>query len=578
MGVAIAEEVHAIGRHMILAPGINIARTPLNGRTFEYFSEDPCLTKEMAIPFIQGVQSMGIGACVKHYAANNQETDRTSCNAIIAERPLQEIYLRAFREVVQEADPWAVMGSYNKINGVYGCEHKYLIRDILMDRWGFKGFVVSDWFATRPIETTEGCINGGLSLEMPNPNKYKRKRLQRALDARKFSIEAVDDLVYRFLRVLLIAQSYQQQSGSRNTPEHQHLARIIAEEGMVLLKNHSNLLPLSLDDIDSIALVGRNLRKKFGGFLYGGSSAVKPPYEITPFDGLKEKLKGKVKLLSGVSKADIAIVFAGLNHNRGEDSEFRDKAQLELPTNQVELITNTAAENPNTVVVLIAGSPIAMSEWIDKVPVVLMAWYPGMEGGRAIANVLFGDAEPSGRLPITFPVTLSDSPAHHSGERRHYPGDEEKNVYYDEGIFVGYRWFDEKQIEPLFPFGFGLSYTGFEYTNANINKELASASDASLEIQLDVTNIGERSGADTIQVYSRDIQSSVVRPPQELVGFKKVFLKPNERKTISITVHARDLAFYDVESHDWKVDPGEFELKIGRSSRDIKMKTSIVLD
>ncbi len=578
MGVAMAEEVRAVGRHMLLAPGINIARTPLNGRTFEYFSEDPYLTKELAIPFVQGVQSVGIGACVKHYAANNQEIDRRSCNAIIAERPLHEIYLRAFREVVKEADPWAIMGCYNKVNGVYGCENKYLIKDILMDRWGFKGFVMSDWFATRPIETTEGCINGGLSLEMPIPSKYKRKRLQRSLKDGKFSVESLDDLVYRFLRVLLMAQSFEQQSGSRNSSEHQNLARIIAEEGMVLLKNHGNLLPLSLDEIDSIALVGRNLKKKFGGFLYGGSSAVKPPYEITPLEGLKEKLKGKVKILSNVSKADIAIVFAGLNHNKGEDSEASDRAKLELPTEQVELITTTAANNPNTVVVLIAGSPIAMREWINKVPVVLDAWYPGMEGGRAIANVLFGDAEPSGRLPITFPKKLSDSPAHSSRERRHYPGDDEKNVFYDEGVFIGYRWFDEKEIEPLFPFGFGLSYTGFEYENVLISKESASANDDSLEIQLDVINIGDRPGADTIQVYSRDIQSSIVRPPQELVGFEKVFLKPNERKTISIQVRARDLAFYDVESHDWKVEQGEFQLKIGRSSRDIKMKTSILFD
>ncbi|MHA2313864.1 MAG: beta-glucosidase [Candidatus Hermodarchaeia archaeon] len=575
MGVAIAEEVRAVGRHMLLAPGINIARTPLNGRTFEYFSEDPYLTKELAIPFVQGVQSVGIGACVKHYAANNQETDRRSCNAIIDERTLHEIYLRAFRAVVKEADPWSVMGCYNKVNDVYGCEHKYLIRDILMDRWGFKGFVMSDWFATRPIETTEGCINGGLSLEMPLPNKYKRKRLQKSFKDGKFSIESLDDLVYRFLRVLLMTQSFEQQPGARNSVEHQNLARSIAEEGMVLLKNHGNLLPLSLDEIESIALVGRNLKKKFGRFLYGGSSAVKPPYEITPHEGLKEKLKGKVKILSNVSKADIAIVFAGLNHNKGEDSESSDRAKLELPPEQVKLITETAANNPNTVVVLIAGSPIAMSDWIEKVPVVLDAWYPGMEGGRAIANVLFGDAEPSGRLPITFPEQLSDSPAHSSGEKRHYPGDEEKNVFYDEGIFVGYRWFDETEIEPLFPFGFGLSYTGFEYENVLLSRESVSANDDSFEIQVDVVNIGDRLGADTIQVYSKDIQSSIIRPPQELVGFEKVLLKPTERKTVSIQVLVRDLAFYDVESHDWKIEPGDFELRIGRSSRDIKMKTSI---
>ena len=578
MGVAIAEEVRAIGRHMLLAPGINIARTPLNGRTFEYFSEDPYLTKELAIPFIQGVQSLGIGACVKHFAANNQETDRRFCNAIIDERPLHEIYLRAFRDVVQEADPWSVMGSHNKVNGKYCCAHQYLIRDILMDRWGFKGFVMTDWFATREIKATEECINGGLSLEMPLPNKYKRKRLQQAFNAGKFSSEFLDDLVSRFLRVLLMAQSFEQQPGARNTSEHQYLARTIAEEGMVLLKNQGNLLPLSLNEIESIALVGRNLKKKFGRLLYGGSSAVKPPYEITPFEGVKEKLKGKVKIVSDVSKADAAIVFAGLNHNRGEDSEFGDKTTLELSKEQVELIASTAATNPNTIVVLITGSPITMSDWIDAVPVVLEAWYPGMEGGRAIANILFGEAEPSGRLPITFPRRLLDSPAHSSGEKRHYPGDDEKNVFYDEGIFVGYRWFDEKKIEPLFPFGFGLSYTGFDYENVCVSKDLVSGYHDSFEISLDVINIGKRLGAETIQVYAHDIQASLERPPQELVAFEKIVLNPNEQKTILIRVQTKDLAFYDVRNHDWKVEPGEFTLNIGHSSRDIRTNTSITVD
>ncbi|MHA2428495.1 MAG: glycoside hydrolase family 3 C-terminal domain-containing protein, partial [Candidatus Hermodarchaeia archaeon] len=424
-------------------------------------------------------------------------------------------------------------------------------------------------------KTTEGCINAGLSLEMPFPSKYKRNRLYRSLAEGKFSIESLDDLVYRFLRVLLMAQTLKHQPGSRNSPAYQTLARKIAEEGMVLLKNQGNLLPLSLNAIESIALVGRNLKKKFGRLLYGGSSAVKPPYEITPFEGLKEKLKGKAIIHSNPSRANIAIVFAGLNHNRGEDSETYDRSQLELPSQQINLITNTAAENPNTIVVLIAGSPIAMNGWIDQVPVVLEAWYPGMEGGRAIANVLFGDAEPSGRLPLTFPQKLTDSPAHSTGEKRHYPGDEHKNVFYDEGIFIGYRWFDKKQIDPLFPFGFGLSYTDFEYLNVSINKETVSPNDKTIDILVDVENIGERMGTDTIQVYSRDIQSTVIRPPQELVGFEKVLLQPKEHKTVSIPIKTRDLSFYDVKTHDWKLEPGDFELKIGRSSRDIKMKTTV---
>ncbi|MHA1637996.1 MAG: glycoside hydrolase family 3 protein, partial [Candidatus Thorarchaeota archaeon] len=513
MGIAIAEEVRAVGRHMLLAPGINIARTPLNGRTFEYFSEDPYLTKELAIPFVKGIQSKGIGACVKHYAANNQEIDRRSSSSEIDERTLHEIYLRAFREVVKEADPWSVMGCYNKVNGVYGCENKYLIRDLLMERWGFKGFVMSDWFATRPIETAEGCINGGLSLEMPWPSKYKQKLLLQAFNDGKFTLETLEDLVYRFLRVMYLTGAFERpkdlSQGSRNTPEHQKLARTIAEEGMVLLKNEGNLLPLSLDDLESVALVGKNITKKFGRILYGGSSAVKPPYEITPLIGMKEKLKGKVEIISDAARADLAIVFAGLDHDKGMDSESSDREKLELPAEQVELIKQTVASNQNTIVVLISGSPIAMADWLDSVPAVLKAWYPGMEGGRAIADVLFGDVNPSGRLPITFPKQLTDSPAHSTGERRNYPGDDEKRVYYDEGIFVGYRWFDEKGIEPLFPFGYGLSYTEFEYENVQIDRGTLVGPEDSLTINVDVTNIGERSGAEAIQVYANDIETSV---------------------------------------------------------------------
>ena len=271
LGVAMAEEIRAVNRHMLLAPGVNIARTPVNGRTFEYFSEDPYLTKELAIPLVQGVQSLGVGACVKHYAANNQEIDRRSNNSVVDERTLHEIYLRAFREIVREADPWSIMGCYNKVNGVFGCENEYLIRDILMDRWGFKGFVMSDWFATRPIETAEGCINGGLSLEMPFPARYKQKTLMKSFEEGKFTEETLDDLVYRFLRVMFLTGAFEEPrtlpQGSRNTAEHQALAQRIAEEGMVLLKNQGNLLPLNLEDIDSVLLTGPNLKKRFGRVL-----------------------------------------------------------------------------------------------------------------------------------------------------------------------------------------------------------------------------------------------------------------------------------------------------------------------
>jgi beta-glucosidase len=345
---------------------------------------------------------------------------------------------------------------------------------------------------------------------------------------------------------------------------------------MVLLKNQGNLLPLSREDVGTVALKGPNLRKKFGRLFYGGSSAVKPPYEITPLEGVREKLESETRIINDASEADLAIIFAGLNHDKGLDSETYDRQMLELPDDQVEQINQTASDNPNTVVVLIAGSAIAMRDWIDNVPVVLDAWYAGMESGRAIANVLFGDVCPSGKLPVTFPQQLKDSPAHHSGLARHYPGDEEKRVYYDEGIFVGYRWFDEKEITPLYPFGYGLSYTAFEFGEVQSDRNKISGKDDALVIKVDVENTGKHSGAEVVQIYSHDIQSSVERPPKELVGFEKMMLKPGERGTASIRVKAHDLMFYDVEKHEWCLEPGEYELLIGNSSRDLYSK--IMLD
>jgi len=573
VGEAMGEEVRALGRHMILAPAMNIHRTPLCGRTFEYFSEDPFLTKEIAIQIVNGIQSKGIGGCLKHYVANNQESDRTSCSAEIDERTLHEIYLRAFQAVVKEADPWAIMAAYNKINGVYACENKELLRNLLFEKWGFNGIVMTDWFSTRKDKTTEDCINAGLSLEMPWTFKYKIKHLQKAYNEGSFNDETLDDLVRRNLRVMIltgaISDSTELPKGTRNTAHHQNLARRAAEEGMVLLKNDGNLLPLDLDSIDKIALLGPNLKKKFGGFLKGGSSGVKPPYEITPLSGMKEKCKGKVQIVSDASEADLAIVFAGLDNSKGGDSEFQDRSSLDLPPDQIALINQTVATNPNTIVVLIAGSPLAMDDWLGTVPVVLQAWYPGMEGGHAIANILFGDVNPSGKLPLTFPKKLSDSPAHSTGDPRNFPGDEEKRVFYDEGVFVGYRWFDEKNIEPLFPFGFGMSYTSFDFGNVHLSKSNLQGFEDTLSVDVGITNTGNTAGAEVIQVYAHDVKASVERPPRELVGFEKVSLQPGETKSVSILVKANDLAFFDIEKHDWTIEPGDFNFLIGNSSRTI---------
>ncbi|TFG26311.1 glycosyl hydrolase, partial [Candidatus Thorarchaeota archaeon] len=569
----------AVGRHVLLAPGMNIARTPLNGRTFEYFSEDPYLTKELAIPLVNGIQEQRVAACLKHFAANNQETDRRSSSSEVDERTLHEIYLRAFRTTVKESNPWSVMSCYNKVNGLYGSEHKYLLRETLMEKWGFHGFVVSDWIATKPIKTTEACVNAGLGLEMPWPLRYKTKSLMKAYNHGKFSDETLDDLVRRNLRVMMLSGVFDKPEklpqGSRNTEEHQRLARHTAEEGMVLLKNDKELLPLDIDNQKRISVHGRHMWKKFGGFLKGGSSAVSPPYEIEPLKGLANKCHNKVKLFPHDSFADVAIVFVGLDHSRGGDSESSDRKSLHLPQEQVKLIKKVATDHLRTVVCIIAGSPIAMDDWIDDVEAILMCWYGGMEAGNAIAKVLFGDVNPSGKLPLTFPKKLSDSPAHHSGESRNYPGDDEKRVFYDEGIYVGYRWFDEKNIEPLFPFGFGMSYTTFELGDLHLTKDHLNHLEDSLTIEVEIVNTGEYAGSEVIQVYAHDVKSSVSRPPRELVGFEKIYLRPNESKRLPIVVKAEDLAFYDIEIHDWNLEQGDFKLLIGNSSRAIYLDADV---
>ncbi len=572
VGAAMGQEVRASGRHMLLAPGINIARTPLNGRTFEYFSEDPCLTREIAAPVVVGIQSEGVGACIKHYAANNQETDRGSSSSEIDERTLHETYLRAFEGVVKEADPWAVMSAYNKVNGVYCSGHEYLIREVLMKKWGFQGFVMTDWFATRPMKSTAQCINAGLSLEMPWPKIYKTSALEKAFEAGEFSEESLHDLIIRYLKVMYMTGAFA--DGPQSTPQavstihNQAVARRVAEEGMVLLKNEGGLLPL--DKKDLVCIFGTHLKKKFGRLLYGGSSAVVPPQEVTPLEGMlrhKNVMPPPQDRLRCVQGAQACVVFVGLDHGRGKDSETRDRKRLELPDKQVKLIKEVALLGRPVVVVLIAGSPIAMSEWIDDVQAVLMAWYPGMEGGHAIADALFGTTNPSGKLPITFPARIEDSPAHSSGSPRTYPGDEEKRVWYDEGIYVGYRWFDKQGIEPLFPFGFGLSYTEFRLDYIQLEREILNSPEDTTVLEVAIENIGERPGAEVLQLYLENTNSRVERPPRELIGFEKVHLEPGERKAARITLKAGDLAFYDAESHNWIIEDRPHDVIIGNSSR-----------
>jgi beta-glucosidase len=462
-GKALGEETRAAGRHAILAPGINIARSPLNGRTYEYFSEDPLLTKEIAIPMVRGIQTNRIAACVKHYVANNQETNRKLVSAEIDERTLNEIYLRSFRDVIQESDPWMLMSAFNKVNGKYTYANKPILNDLL-EKWNFSGFVVSDWFSlsrSDPKVSTKDCLQARLSLEMPKANVYHPDNLLELLKSNKITIQNIDKVLRPLLktmfRVGLFEQKISLPKARRNTAKHQLLAQRMAEESIVLLKNERELLPLNINEIQQIAVIGPNLKKKFGKLLYGGSAGVVPPHEITPFDGLRTRCKGKIKLTNDVDNSDAVIIVAGLNHDsqgnllRGEsdhkkaellhgfDAEGTDRNRLELPEDQIQLINMVTSRNPNTIVLLINGSPIAMDEWLEKVPAVVEAWYPGMEGGHAIAKILFGDTSPSGKLPVTFPKSLDDSPAHKSKET--FPG-VDLITSYKEGIFIGYRHFD----------------------------------------------------------------------------------------------------------------------------------------
>ena len=577
-GKAVAEEVREVGAHMLLAPGINIQRTPMNGRTFEYQTEDPYLNKILAVMTVKGIQSQKIAACVKHFVCNNQETNRFTVSSEVSERALEEIYLPAFKATVQEADAWSFMTCYNKVNGIYGSENIDLLRNRLMGMWGFKGFTVSDWNGTA-YTSTEECVKAGLSLEMPMAKILTKRKMAKAFNEGKFTIDEINDNIRRLLRVMFLVGLFNDEKtlpkGSRNTPEHQKLARIIAEDGIILLKNEGNLLPINIEKVKKIAVIGpnKNFRLGGGGGILsggGGSSLNFPPYEIDPLEGLKKKCGTKVEIIDTPSKADLTIIFAGLNHNNGMDAEGQDKEDFSLSIEQVKLIKETSQENPRTIVVLISGSPISMEDWINQVPCVVEAWYGGMEAGTAIAKVLFGDVNPSGKLTITFPKKLSDSPAHVS--KRTFPGDDK--VYYDEGIFVGYRHFDTKHIEPLFPFGFGLSYTTFNYKNLIIDKKKIGKNDV-IKVSIDVTNSGKIEGKEIVQLYVSDIESSVERPTKELKGFEKIALHPSETKTVVFELKEEDFSFYSKTDNSWIVESGVFNILVGSSSRDIRLQGEI---
>ena len=728
VGRALGEEVKVKGAHILLAPMVNIHRSPLAGRHFECYAEDPYLTARMAVATINGLQSEGVGACIKHIVCNDSEFERMSISSEVDERTLREIYLMPFEVAVREARPWAVMSAYNKVNGTYCSENDRLLLDILKDEWGFDGLVISDWAGTY----SDRAAHGGLDLEMPGPARWMGTDVLLALENGAITECQLDDKVRRLLNTIQKAGAFQTPDilpeGSEDKPEYLRLARQVAGESIVLLKN-DGLLPLDLGKLDSITVIGENAR--WAQVMGGGSAEVVPHYTVSPLDGIrkmaaddvevtyalgcpihkslplidmgslveingarrgftlqlfdncellgeprvttffdrahitwsdelltpippaefsarlsatirpgttggyafgltgngiyrlsidgealidnwqvseivdeypwgKEELTADIKLEAGVdyqlsieygwrgfkpwrmlrlgcwpptvedpigeavalaAGCDVALVFAGLTSEW--ESEGYDRADMHLRGDQDELIRRVAEANPNTIVVLNTGAPVTM-DWLDEVPAVLQSWYGGQETGNAIADVLFGDVNPSGKLPTTFPRRLEDNPTYIN-----YPGENGK-VHYGEGVFVGYRYYDKKLIEPLFPFGHGLSYTSFVYSSLSVDKA-EYTSDDQIYVSLDVQNTGRRPGAEVVQLYVRDVECSLMRPDKELKAFEKILLEAGELKTVTFTLDRQALSFYDPSKQSWVAESGEFEVLLGSSSRDIRL-------
>lgn len=739
VGQALGQEAKTKGAHVLLAPTVNIHRSPVNGRNFENFSEDPYLSARMAVAYINGVQSEGVGTSVKHYICNDSEFERTTINSQVGERALREIYLPSFQAAIREAHSWTIMAAYNQVNGIAASEHPTLLTEILRDEWGYDGVVVSDWFFS--VKSTAASVNAGLDLEMPGPPIWRGEKLLHAVERGEVAEATLDESVRRLLRLLIKAGVFEhpeeQPEQAIDLPEHRAIARAAAAEGMVLLKNERAVLPLQRERLKSIALIGPNT--KVARIMAGGSAQVNAHYAITPYEGVVAKLGDQVQigyelgctnhkmlpllasdqLLAGAegdahglqnvyfnnpdltgaavyqeisesaeqmwftmpstainsdgfsvrstarfipaetgnyvfslvssglsrlfvdgqlvidnwtrqvpgeayfgmgstevtasmqvvigreyqltleyskspatqlpavrlggllpispyaieravalaTRSDVVLIFAGLS---GEwESEGFDRPNIDLVGRQNELIERVAAVNKNTVVVLNTGSPIAMP-WLDQVAAVVQAWYPGQECGNAMADVLFGDVNPSGKLTQTFPLRLEDNPAYIN-----YPGENGK-VTYGEGLFVGYRYYEKKRIAPLFPFGFGLSYTTFDYGALRLSAQEIGPDDT-LELALDVTNTGQRAGKEVVQVYVRDIASRLHRPEKELKEFAKVHLAPGECKTVTVTLGRDALAYYDDLARAWVAEAGEFEVLVGSSSQEIRATGTFML-
>lgn len=571
-GEVAGAESRDIGNSLLEAPTINIARVPQNGRTFEGYGEDPFLSGQLSVNNIVGIQSQGQIANVKHYVANNQEADRFTIDEKIDERTLREIYLQAFEISIKQGHTASAMCAYNKVNGTYNCENDPLMNQILKKEWKFDGFVTSDFGA---VHSTVASALAGLDLEMPT-GKYWSDALKEAVESGQVPMEVIDDKLVRRFRKMMEFGLFDHPPTPRSIPQEEDgaKAREIAEAGIVLLKNQGELLPLNAANLKSIALIGPFATKAITGG--GGSSHVMPLYSIEPLDGLRNRAGSSVTvtLLDGsniaqatdlAKKSDVAIVMVGEVDTEGRDHD------LELPPAQNDLVRAVAAANPHTVIVVKTGSAVLMP-WVDQVPAIVEAWYPGEEDGNAVADVLFGAVNPSGRLPVTFPKRLEDLPARTPEQ---YPGIDGA-AKYSEGIFVGYRYYDANNIAPLFPFGHGLSYTAFKYENLRITKVSTAPTpnyDPALVAELDLTNTGNRDGAEVVQLYLGLASSDAMpEPPKQLAGFVRATLKRGEKTHIKIVVPARSLAYWDTASHDWKIARGDVQAMIGASSRDIRLR------
>jgi beta-glucosidase len=579
MGQALAEECIALNVDVLLGPGVNMKRSPLGGRNFEYFSEDPYLAGELAANFINGVQSRGVGTSLKHYAANNQEFQRFSINADIDERTLREIYLPAFEKAVKEAQPWTVMCAYNKVNGAFASEHHYLLTEILKNEWGFEGLVVSDWGAVRD---RVAAFKGGLDWEMPGPQERRVQAVVAAVGSGELDEAVLDESVRRILRIIFKAKETPK-TGTFDIEAHHELARQIASEGMVLLKNNG-ILPLA--GHQHIAVIGRAAENAH--FQGGGSSHINPTKVAVPFTELQSRA-GDAELtyaegyptdtsfrqdlidqaVMQAQAADVALLYIALPTFK--ESEGYDRQDLDLTEQQVALIKAVSKVQPSTIVVLNNGAPIAMSAWIDDVAAVLEGWMMGQAGGVALADVLFGLRNPCGKLAETFPLKLADTPAH-----TNWPGGAGV-ARYGEGLFIGYRYYDARQMPVLFPFGYGLSYTTFEYSNPKASADKFKDVDG-VTVTLDVTNTGKLAGKEIVQVYVHDHQSGLIRPEKELKGFAKVELQPGETKSVSIHLDFRAFAFYHPEYKQWITETGDFDLLIGASAADIRCRLTVSLE